>query len=59
LNGEKGPHTDIVLVNAAAALMAAGAAASFKEGISRAEEAIASGAALRKLEALREFCGKG
>lgn len=59
LNGEKGPHADIVLVNAAAALMAAGVATSFREGISRAEEAIASGAALGKLEALREFCGKG
>jgi len=55
LKGEKGPKRDIVLLNAAAALMAAGKAEEFKEGISLAERAIDSGAAAEKLEALVDF----
>jgi anthranilate phosphoribosyltransferase len=42
---------DIVTLNAGVALYAANVAASMKEGIERAREAIASGAAERKLEA--------
>jgi anthranilate phosphoribosyltransferase len=53
--GEHGPRRDVVLLNAAPALVAAGAAATWGEGIRLAAEAIDSGAALRKLEELREF----
>ncbi|MCC7175281.1 MAG: anthranilate phosphoribosyltransferase [Bryobacterales bacterium] len=55
LRGERGPRRDIVLVNAAAALVAAGLAGDFREGVARAAEAIDSGAALGKLEALIRF----
>lgn len=55
LSGEKGPKRDVVVVNAAAALMAAGAAEDFQEGIRQAEKAIDSGAAAAKLNALIEF----
>jgi anthranilate phosphoribosyltransferase len=55
LNGEKGPKRDVVLINAAAALMAAGQATDLKEGILRAEAAIDEGAAARKMEALIDF----
>jgi anthranilate phosphoribosyltransferase len=52
LAGEKGPKRDVVLLNAAFALMAAGAANSVADGIARAAGAIDSGAALGKLEQL-------
>lgn len=52
---EQGPRRDVVLINAAAALEAAGLAGSLKDGAARALEAIESGAAGRTLEALREF----
>ena len=55
LQGEKGPRRDIVLANAAAALVAAGRAADFRGGAARAAEAIDSGAAARKLDALIAF----
>jgi anthranilate phosphoribosyltransferase len=55
LQGEPGPRRDIVRINAAAALVAAGTTADFREGAERAAEAIDSGAALAKLEALIEF----
>jgi anthranilate phosphoribosyltransferase len=55
LDGEKGPRRDIVLVNAAAALTAAGAARSFEEGMVKAAEAIDSGAARGKLREFIEF----
>ena len=45
LAGEKGPRRDVVLLNSAAALRAAGLAADFKEGIGLAGEAIDSGRA--------------
>ncbi len=49
---ERGHRRDVVLLNAAAALVAGGIAADLKEGIARAAESIDSGAALRKLDAL-------
>lgn len=49
---ERGYRRDVVLLNAAAALVAGGVAADLKEGIARAAESIDSGAALRKLDAL-------
>ncbi len=58
LNGEKGPRRDIVLVNTAAALVAAGRAQDFLEGVSLAAQSIDSGAAFHKLEELRAFTKK-
>ncbi len=55
LTGEPGPRRDIVIANAAAALVAAGQAADFLEGARIAAESIDSGAALNKLDALIAF----
>jgi anthranilate phosphoribosyltransferase len=49
LANEEGPVRDVVLLNAGAALYCAGVAASVAEGVRRAREAVASGAALAKL----------
>src|SRR5690606_21704308 len=45
LAGAEGPYRDIVLLNAAAALIVAGKASDLKAGVARAAEAIASGKA--------------
>jgi anthranilate phosphoribosyltransferase len=50
--GEPGPYRDIVLLNAAAALMVAGAAADIKSGVALAAQSLDSGAAKAKLDAL-------
>jgi anthranilate phosphoribosyltransferase len=50
LAGAKGPRRDVVLLNSAAALRAAGLAADFKEGIGLAAEALDSGRAGEVLE---------
>jgi anthranilate phosphoribosyltransferase len=55
LAGKKGPKRDIVLVNASAALVAAGKAANFLDGVKLAKKSIDSGAAAAKLEALVQF----
>lgn len=55
LNGERGPHRDIVLVNAAAALVAAGSVETFLEGMAIATVSIDTGAARGKVEALAQF----
>jgi anthranilate phosphoribosyltransferase len=55
LSGERGPRRDFVCVNAGAALMAAGRANDFRAGAALAGDAIDSGAALAKLEALAAF----
>jgi anthranilate phosphoribosyltransferase len=52
LSGEKGPKRDVVLLNAAYALMAAGKAVDVATGISLAAEAIDSGRALAQVEKL-------
>jgi anthranilate phosphoribosyltransferase len=52
LNGATGPYRDIVLLNAAAALIVAGKAADLKAGVKLAAEAIASGKAKATLAAL-------
>lgn len=52
LGGEKGPRRNVILLNAGAALMAAGKAKDIKEGIAQAEAAIDSGKATEKLDAL-------
>ena len=51
-DGEAGPYRDIVCLNAAAALMVAGAASGIKDGAQLAADRIASGAARDKLNAL-------
>jgi len=53
--GERGPRRDVVLLNSAPAIVAGGAAKTWKEGLQLAAEAIDSGAALKKLKVLREF----
>jgi anthranilate phosphoribosyltransferase len=53
--GEKGPRRDIVLLNAAAALVAAGLAADFRDGVARGAGAIDSGTVLTTLNQLRQF----
>jgi len=55
LKGEPGRRREIVLVNAAAALVAAGLVSDVREGMQRAAEAIDSGAAWAKVERLAQF----
>jgi anthranilate phosphoribosyltransferase len=55
LAGTPGPQRDVVLMNAAAALMAGDRVNTLQEGIALAEEVIDSGHALAKLEQLIEF----
>ncbi|MFC1840952.1 anthranilate phosphoribosyltransferase, partial [Thermodesulfobacteriota bacterium] len=55
LDGEKGPKRDMVLINASAALVAAGYAKDFSEGVKLGEEIIDSGKAKAKLDELIEF----
>lgn len=54
-NGEDGPRREIVILNAAAALVVAGMAEDFRDGAKLAERAISSGAAADKLEQLAAF----
>jgi anthranilate phosphoribosyltransferase len=55
LAGDRGPRRDVVVLNAAAVLWAAGMAAGLPEARSRAEAAIDSGAAAAKLAAVAGF----
>jgi anthranilate phosphoribosyltransferase len=57
LDGARGPRRDIVLVNAAAALVAAGKVETFLEGMALGVVSIDSGAARGKVEALAGFRG--
>ncbi|MEY4368910.1 MAG: anthranilate phosphoribosyltransferase [Pseudomonadota bacterium] len=50
LDNQAGPARDIVLLNTGTALYAAGIASSIGDGVDRAREALASGAARAKLE---------
>ncbi len=52
---ETGPKREIVVLNAAAAIIVAGLAADFVEGIEKADAAITSGSAMKCLEALIEI----
>jgi len=54
LAGAAGPKRDVVLLNAAAALVVAGRAADLREGALRAAAAIDDGRALRLLDRVRE-----
>ena len=58
LNGDKGPKRDMVLLNAAAAFVAAGRAMDFVDGIKIGVESIDSGKAREKLDKLVEFTNK-
>jgi len=55
LKGEKGPKRDVVLLNAAIALVAAGKANNPMEGIRMAEAVIDEGTAMEKLSALIKY----
>ncbi|MCG7854994.1 MAG: anthranilate phosphoribosyltransferase [Methanoregulaceae archaeon] len=52
LDGKEGPARDVVVMNAGAAIYLGGLVSGYAAGISRAEEAIDSGAAAGKLDAL-------
>jgi anthranilate phosphoribosyltransferase len=58
LRGEKSPRRDVVLMNAAAALVAAGRADSLAEAMPLAVQSIDSGAAGTKLEKLVAFTNR-
>jgi anthranilate phosphoribosyltransferase len=53
LRGERTPRADLVALNAAFALVIAGAVADIAEGMVQARKSIESGAAAASLEALR------
>jgi len=55
LQGGAGPRLDIVIANAAAALVVTGVAEDFREGAAIARRAITSGEAQEKLERLKRF----
>jgi anthranilate phosphoribosyltransferase len=55
LNGKKSPRRDVVLLNSAAALVAAGRVDHLGDGIPVAAQSIDSGAAASKLAALLDF----
>jgi anthranilate phosphoribosyltransferase len=55
LANEPGAARDIVILNAGAGIFTAGISDTLSEGVTLAREAIASGAALTKLHALREL----
>lgn len=58
LDGQAGPKRDVVLMNAAAALVAAGHAPDLREGVRLAAQSIDSGGARKKLLALAEFTSR-
>jgi anthranilate phosphoribosyltransferase len=58
LAGEKSPRRDVVLLNAGAALMAAGRVKNMREGIAAAAESLDSGRASEKIAALVEFTNR-
>src|SRR3954467_8036592 len=55
LDGKRSPRRDVVLLNAAAALVAAGKSDSIKDAVPMAEKSLDSGAAKSKLDALVAF----
>ncbi len=55
LNGTKGAKREMVLINAAAAIVASGKVDKIEDGIGLAEQSIDSGLALKKLEQLKEM----
>jgi anthranilate synthase/phosphoribosyltransferase len=59
LEGEAGPRRDVVLLNAAAALLAGGAAADLRGGLALAANSVDQGLALGKLTALAALTSGG
>ncbi len=55
---ETGPRKDIVTLNAAAAIIVAGLAKDFVEGIEKADQSITSGSALKSLQTFIEISNK-
>jgi anthranilate phosphoribosyltransferase len=55
LSGEPGPHRDVVVLNSAAALLAADISSDLADGIKRASESIDSGAAKERMAAFVEL----
>ncbi|MBW1988398.1 MAG: anthranilate phosphoribosyltransferase [Deltaproteobacteria bacterium] len=55
LSGKPGARADVCVINAAAALVAAGKAEDLADGVKLARESIAGGAAMDKLEKLASF----
>ncbi|MEO0315042.1 MAG: anthranilate phosphoribosyltransferase [Pseudomonadota bacterium] len=58
LDNRAGPARDIVMLNAGAALYAAGIVSSIAAGVTRAKETLASGAARAKLDQFAQFTRK-
>ncbi|MBF0293128.1 MAG: anthranilate phosphoribosyltransferase [Nitrospinae bacterium] len=57
LNGQKGAHRDITLLNAAAVICAGGLSKFIDDGLILAEKSLNSGNAAQKLATLRKICG--
>lgn len=55
LDGDRGPRRDVVMLNAAAALLASSRAENFSDGVALAAESIDSGKAREKLQSLIDF----
>ncbi len=55
LNGAKGAKRDVVILNAAAALLASGVARNYKDAVGLSIHSIDSGKAIEKLENLKKF----
>ncbi|MBI5561808.1 MAG: anthranilate phosphoribosyltransferase [Deltaproteobacteria bacterium] len=58
LRGKHGPAMDVVMLNAAAAITVGGLSRSIEEGIAHARASIESGAALAKIEKLKEITNR-
>jgi anthranilate phosphoribosyltransferase len=58
LHGEAGPRRDVVLMNAAAALLVLDRASNLREGVALAGDSLSSGRARGVLDRLRKVCGK-
>jgi anthranilate phosphoribosyltransferase len=56
LDGERGPRRDVVLLNAGAALLIAGRAATVAAGVHLAAASVDEGRARRALQRLRKVC---
>jgi anthranilate phosphoribosyltransferase len=52
LKGAKGPHRDVAVMNAGAALVVAGKAANLKDAVALAQQAVDSGEAKKRLDRL-------
>jgi anthranilate phosphoribosyltransferase len=59
LDGEHGPHRDVVLLNAGAGMFVGGHASSIREGIARAAAALDSGSVRRTLERMAVVSHEG